>query len=298
MSNLVSFAFEDSLVRSRLDENGEPWFVAKDVALALGYPESSLRQLNNLFGHVPDEWKGRSKVMTLGGEQVMLIISEPGLYFFVARSDKPRALPFQKWLAGEVLPALRRHKGHLQTVGLRGYVRNTSEALPALRKGHYEMPGYRERMEQYRTASFTQPEAARYLRPAMRERLLSNAIQTAKMCGNTDPAFVDGLYARYCAMVAGNVQSPADRNASPETPLHREEQAAMVHRFVKERCTFARGMSKSATRLYVAFREWWQDQSATPPASQRLFGMIVKEYFPSRRRGGHFWYYDMALVGE
>ena len=273
MSNLVSFAFEDSLVRSRLDENGEPWFVAKDVALALGYPESSLRQLNNLFGHVPDERKGRSKVMTLGGEQVMLIISEPGLYFFVARSDKPRALPFQKWLAGEVLPALRK-------------------------SGHYETPGYRERMEQYRTASFTQPEAARYLRPAMRERLLSNAIQTAKMCGNTDPAFVDGLYARYCAMVAGNVQSPADRNASPETPLHREEQAAMVHRFVKERCTFARGMSKSATRLYVAFREWWQDQSATPPASQRLFGMIVKEYFPSRRRGGHFWYYDMALVGE
>ena len=266
MSNLVSFAFEDSLVRSRLDENGEPWFVAKDVALALGYQWAGIRNVQ----HIPEEWRLVESVSTSFGEKQTWFLSEQGLYFFVARSDKPRALPFQKWLAGEVLPALRK-------------------------SGHYETPGYRERMEQYRTASFTQPEAARYLRPAMRERLLSNAIQTAKMCGNTDPAFVDGLYARYCAMVAGNVQSPADRNASPETPLHREEQAAMVHRFVKERCTFARGMSKSATRLYVAFREWWQDQSATPPASQRLFGMIVKEYFPSRRRGGHFWYYDMAL---
>lgn len=38
----------------------------------------------------------------------MLCLSEQGLYFFVCRSDKPKALPFQKWLAGEVLPALRR----------------------------------------------------------------------------------------------------------------------------------------------------------------------------------------------
>lgn len=268
---LPLFEFEGQPLRVHLDEAGEPWFVAKDVLKTLGYagdynPSRALQA-------VPREWKGVQRMHTLGGAQDMLTLSEPGLYFFVARSDKPRALPFQKWLAGEVLPALRK-------------------------RGYYETPGYKDRMEQYSTASFTQPEAARYLRPAMRERLLSNAIQTAKMCGNTDPAFVDGLYARYCAMVAGNVQSPADRNASPETPLHREEQVAMVHRFVKERCTFSRGMSKSATRLYVAFREWWQDQSATPPASQRLFGMIVKEYFPSRRRGGHFWYYDMALVGE
>ena len=114
MSNLVSFAFEDNLVRSRLDENGEPWFVAKDVLKALDYagdynPSRALQA-------VPKEWKRVQRMHTLGGEQDMLTLSEPGLYFFVARSDKPRALPFQKWLAGEVLPALRR-------------------------KGYYEMPG-------------------------------------------------------------------------------------------------------------------------------------------------------------
>ena len=38
----------------------------------------------------------------------MLCLSEQGLYFFLARSDKERALPFQKWIAGEVIPSIRR----------------------------------------------------------------------------------------------------------------------------------------------------------------------------------------------
>jgi phage antirepressor YoqD-like protein len=38
----------------------------------------------------------------------MATLSEQGLYFFLARSDKPAALPFQRWIAGDVMPALRR----------------------------------------------------------------------------------------------------------------------------------------------------------------------------------------------
>jgi phage antirepressor YoqD-like protein len=38
----------------------------------------------------------------------MVVLTEQGLYFFLARSDKPLALPFQKWIAGEVIPTLRR----------------------------------------------------------------------------------------------------------------------------------------------------------------------------------------------
>jgi hypothetical protein len=45
---------------------------------------------------------------TPGGVQEILCLSEHGLYFFLARSDKPAALPFQKWIAGEVLPRIRR----------------------------------------------------------------------------------------------------------------------------------------------------------------------------------------------
>ena len=46
--------------------------------------------------------------MTLGGTQELWCISEQGLYFFLNRSDKPKALPMQKWVAGEVLPSIRK----------------------------------------------------------------------------------------------------------------------------------------------------------------------------------------------
>ena len=55
---------------------------------------------------IPGEWKGRNWIMTPGGEQEMLIISEQGLYFFLGRSDKPKALPYQMWVAGDVANAL------------------------------------------------------------------------------------------------------------------------------------------------------------------------------------------------
>ena len=42
--------------------------------------------------------------MTLGGEQDMLCLTEQGVYFFLGRSDKPKALPYQMWIAGEVVP--------------------------------------------------------------------------------------------------------------------------------------------------------------------------------------------------
>ena len=103
-SSLTPFAFGEHLVRSITDENGDPWFVAKDVALALGYQWNG----QACIAHVPSEWRGVRSVLTPSGEQEMLTLTEQGLYFFLGRSDKPKALPFQKWLAGEVLPALRK----------------------------------------------------------------------------------------------------------------------------------------------------------------------------------------------
>ena len=102
----VSFGFGENKVRIFSDANGEPWFVAKDVATALGYAKES--NPARLFQSVPEEWRGVNQIHTPGGDQSMLTLSEQGLYFFLGRSDKPKALPFQKWLAGEVLPAIRK----------------------------------------------------------------------------------------------------------------------------------------------------------------------------------------------
>lgn len=110
-TQLIPFFFKSESshkVRAYIDESGDHWFVAKDVCVALCYSESAVGQLANLIKHVPDEWKGIKPINTPGGNQRMATLSEQGLYFFLARSDKPKALPFQKWIAGEVLPALRK----------------------------------------------------------------------------------------------------------------------------------------------------------------------------------------------
>ena len=112
MSNAIQpFAFEDHLVRTIMDDGGEPWFVAKDVALALGYQWNGFKNIQ----HVPEEWRLVESVSTSFGEKQTWFLSEQGLYFFVARSDKPAALPFQRWLAGEVLPSLRRTGSYVLT---------------------------------------------------------------------------------------------------------------------------------------------------------------------------------------
>jgi prophage antirepressor-like protein len=99
-------------LRGHVDESDQPWFCGKDIAAALDYPESSLSQINNLMGAIPEEWKGHKPIMTPGGVQEMLCLTEQGVYFFLGRSDKPKALPYQKWVAGEIMPSIRKTGGY------------------------------------------------------------------------------------------------------------------------------------------------------------------------------------------
>jgi prophage antirepressor-like protein len=88
--------------------------VAKDVAAALGYPASTIvTSTSKLLQHVPEEWKGKKPILTPGGTQEMWCLSEQGLCFFLNRSDKPGALPLQKWVAGKVLPRIRKTGGYV-----------------------------------------------------------------------------------------------------------------------------------------------------------------------------------------
>lgn len=105
--NAIAFAFDERAVRLYPTNSGSFVVVAKDVADALDYRWNGAQ----VIAHVPEEWKGVRSVLTLQGSQELLTLTEEGLYFFLARSDKPKARPFQKWLAGEVLPSIRKH-GH------------------------------------------------------------------------------------------------------------------------------------------------------------------------------------------
>ena len=62
--------------------DGEPWFVGKDVAAALGYGEGK-SLANAVANHVDETDKGVTDLMTPGGTQKMVIINESGLYALI-----------------------------------------------------------------------------------------------------------------------------------------------------------------------------------------------------------------------
>ncbi len=84
---------------------GEPWFVGRDVALALAYAKPQ----NALARHVDPEDKRVAPIQgTLGGEQEMTIINESGLYSLMLKSKLPAAKKFKRWVTSEVLPSIRK----------------------------------------------------------------------------------------------------------------------------------------------------------------------------------------------
>lgn len=107
-SALKVFEFEEKQVRIVMVDD-EPWLVAKDVAEVIGAVWEGAKSI----GAVPEEWKGVLPVYTPGGMQQTQCLTEQGLYFFLARSDKPAALPFQKKVAGEILPSIRKHGAYM-----------------------------------------------------------------------------------------------------------------------------------------------------------------------------------------
>ena len=65
-----------------VEVKGEPWFVGKDVATALGYGEGK-SLANAVANHVDEEDKGVSEILTPGGKQTVPVINESGLYSLV-----------------------------------------------------------------------------------------------------------------------------------------------------------------------------------------------------------------------
>lgn len=92
------------------DESGEPWFVASDVAKALGYRDAA-----NMARRLDDDEKGTRSVSTPGGVQQMTVVSEPGLYSAVLGSKVEGARRYKRWVTHDVLPSIRRNGGYMVT---------------------------------------------------------------------------------------------------------------------------------------------------------------------------------------
>ena len=102
--NVIRFNFESLLVRV-VEQNGEPWFVAKDVAEALGYakPENA----------IPRHCKAGITTPKQGGG-LWTLIPERDVYRLIMRSKLKSAEAFEEWVVGEVLPTIRKTGAYSQ----------------------------------------------------------------------------------------------------------------------------------------------------------------------------------------
>ena len=99
---LINFSnAEFGNVRAILIE-GEPWFVGKDVAKALGY----VNHRGALQKHVDDEDKQGYRISTHGSEATL--INESGMYALIFGSKLDSAKQFKRWVTHDVLPSIRK----------------------------------------------------------------------------------------------------------------------------------------------------------------------------------------------
>ena len=92
-----------------IERGGEPWFVGKDVAEALGYANAR----NAVPDHVDDEDKLRTQIEYAGQKREVTLINESGLYSLVLSSKLPGAKQFKRWITSEVIPSIRKHDAYM-----------------------------------------------------------------------------------------------------------------------------------------------------------------------------------------
>lgn len=237
----VPFAFGDHLVRVIRSDDGEPWFVAKDVAEVLGYSNHR----DAISKHC--KAKGVAFCDTPGGQQEISIIPERDVYRLIFRSRLPAAEQFEEWVVGEVLPSIRKTGG---------YRKAEVVAAPM----------------QLASASDL-PPVAQSLKPQLRATVLNCALQAAKM----DNAGAESImhYFEQFALLVGGKPSAAAAIGNGKYPLAEER----VEEFVKTRCTLEDTAATGATVLYEAFHSWHTEKYGRPVPKQKVFGRIMGDYF-------------------
>ena len=140
---------EFGMVRTTIDEKGDPWFCAKDLCDVLGYkradnavrqhvnPSDALKQCvariaKNRYG----ECNGKMQVVQ------MIFVNESGFYALVLGSKLATAVKFKDWVTSVVLPQIRKTGGYIpvhEGESEEETIRNAEEILRATLKKKEEL---------------------------------------------------------------------------------------------------------------------------------------------------------------
>ena len=117
MNNIQVFNNEELGCIRTVMINDQPWFVGKDIAVALGYsnPQKAIRD------HIDVEDKLTERIVLSGQNREVIFINESGLYSLILSSKLPSAKKFKRWVTSEVLPAIRK-TGHYGNTPLKDVI--------------------------------------------------------------------------------------------------------------------------------------------------------------------------------
>ena len=104
MNDLQIFNNEEFGQVRTIEVDGKPYFMASDVAMALGYANPSRSAKNHCKNIIK-----RRTTDSVGREQESLFIPESDVYRLIFKSKLPTAEKFEKWVVEEVLPAIRKY---------------------------------------------------------------------------------------------------------------------------------------------------------------------------------------------
>ncbi|MBI9112262.1 Bro-N domain-containing protein [Maridesulfovibrio ferrireducens] len=250
-NNIIPFDFGDNLVRVIMRDT-QPWFLAKDVCDVLEHSNHRMA----IQGLDEDE-KGVSNAYTLGGEQNITVVSESGLYSLIFRSRKPEAKKFRKWVTSEVLPTLRKT--------------GTYECKPLFAEPNLNLP-----------------DAALFLKPALRTTAMNAAMQMVKHAGGNLDDF-DALYVKYCSMLAAKPSVAHELEGLPPVRYCPNSDGLildehMFQQWAVKRLAPALQKGERATKLYHDFKLFCKKNKVAPPSIKK-WGELMTERFDKFKSG-------------
>lgn len=240
-AGITPYVFEDNLVRVHQDENGDPWFVAKDVCNVLGLQNSR----DTLKKVLEDDEKGVATIYTLGGDQEVSTVSESGLYALIFKSRKPQAKTFRKWVTSEVLPAIRK-------------------------AGRYEISRAedREREEEGQIEALKELARSIPLRAAHRVQMMQLAERITRAEGTTSEVDILCRYLSLCEAVCSKPDTGFDTLGDEH-----------MRQFVNECCEQASDADVVAgASLYQAYCAWCEEKGYKA-RSVITFGRQIGKFF-------------------
>jgi prophage antirepressor-like protein len=104
------FNFKDRHPVRAVQQDGQPWFLGMDVCKVL---ELDNRKTRRKLDDDDDEVGLTHITDSIGREQEVIVVNEPGLYNLILRSRKPEAKAFRRWVTHEVLPQIRKTGGYI-----------------------------------------------------------------------------------------------------------------------------------------------------------------------------------------